>query len=361
MTNYDRAPRAARRPQILDCTLRDGSYAVNFQLTAMDTSDICRGLEQAGIDLIEVGHGVGFGASKCGLGEAAETDEAYLEAAARSLTTAKFGAFCIPGIASLDDIDMAASHGMGFIRIGTNVTDVEASEPFVARARKHGMFVSANFMKSYATPPRQFAEKVLLSQKYGSETVYIVDSAGGMLADDLQAYILAVQDVTDIPLGFHGHNNLGLAVSHAVDAVNAGVAIIDCTLQGLGRSSGNVPTEVFVYLLLRLGIDLGIEPLKLIDVGEQYVKPLVRAQGLDALDIVGGYAQFHSSYMSVIRKYSTKHRIDPRKLIIELCAVDKVNAPEALVERLAKKISDESTDVPTARFRWDKYFGEEQR
>lgn len=349
------------RPRILDCTLRDGSYAVNFQLTALDTSDICRGLEEAGIDLIEVGHGVGLGASKKGKGVAAETDEAYLAAAASAVKKAKFGAFCIPGIASLDDVDMAAAQGMSFIRIGTNVTEVESSQPFIERARKHGMYVAANFMKSYAMPPKQFADRAVLSEKYGAEVVYIVDSAGGMLAEDLEAYISAVQDATDVPLGFHGHNNLGLAVSHAVLAVQKGTEIIDTTLQGLGRSSGNVPTEVFAYVLLRLGIEIGLDPLKLIDVGEEYVKPLIRAHGLDALDIVGGFAQFHSSYMSVIRKYSTKYRIDPRRLIIDLCAVDKINAPDDLVDRLAKKISDERTDVPTARFHWDKYFGEEQR
>lgn len=68
------------RLQILDRTLRDGSYAVNFQLTATETADICRGLDKAGIPLIEVGHDVGLGASAKAMVRAAETDEAYLEA-----------------------------------------------------------------------------------------------------------------------------------------------------------------------------------------------------------------------------------------------------------------------------------------
>jgi 4-hydroxy-2-oxovalerate aldolase len=351
----------AEHLQILDCTLRDGSYAVNFQFTALDTADICRGLDRIGIPLIEVGHGVGLGASEKGMGRAAETDEAYLEAAAANVKRAKFGAFSIPGIATLDDIDMAAGLGMGFIRIGTNVTEVECSEPYIARAKKHGMYVTANFMKSYATPAEEFAQKALLSEKYGSDAVYLVDSAGGMLSSDVLRYIHAVQDVSEIPLGFHGHNNLGLAVAHAIEAVSAGVTIIDTTLQGLGRSSGNVPTEILALVLLRMGIEVGLDPLEVIDLGEQYVKPLIRSQGLDALDIIGGYAQFHSSYMGIVRKFSTKHRVDPRKLIIELCAVDKVNAPEELVDTIAQKLRDASSDVPTARFRWDKYFGEEQK
>lgn len=346
--------------RLLDCTLRDGSYAINFQFTVQDTADICRGLEAAGFDLIEVGHGVGFGASEKGLGCAAETDEAYVRAAAETLSRAKFGAFCIPGVATLDHIDMAASYGMGFIRIGTNVTDVEASEPMIARARKHGMYVTANFMKSYASPPKEFAQKARLSEQFGCHAVYIVDSAGGMLLSDLEAYFAAVRDVTDLPLGFHGHNNLGLAASHAARAVELGAEIIDTTLQGLGRSSGNVPTELFLLLLKRMGIDLGIDPLEVIDLGERFIKPLIRSNGIDALDLVGGYAQFHSSYMGVIRKYSTKYRIDPRQLIIALCAIDKVNAPDDVVDRLAVGIRDKATDAPTARYHWEKYFGSEQ-
>jgi 4-hydroxy 2-oxovalerate aldolase len=347
--------------RLLDCTLRDGSYAVNFQFTALDTSEICSALDRVGIPLIEVGHGVGLGASRAGMGQSAETDEAYLTAAASAVKRAKFGAFCIPGIARLEDVDMAADLGMGFIRVGTNVTEVESSEPFIARAKKHDMFVASNFMKSYATSPAAFAEKAVLSESYGSDAVYLVDSAGGMLADEVTSYISAVQDVCNITLGFHGHNNLGLAVSHALAAVSAGVKIIDTTLQGLGRSSGNVPTELFALLLARIEVDLGLDPLELIDIGEKYVKPLIRTQGLDALDMVGGYAQFHSSYMGIIRKYSTKHRVDPRKLIISLCSVDKVNAPEELVERLAKELSEANDNVATARFHWEKYFGQEQK
>lgn len=122
--------------QIMDVTLRDGSYALNFQFTANDTIAIAKALENAGVMLIEVGHGVGLGASKAGYGDAAETDEAYLQAAAKTLTKAKFGMFCIPGIATLEDIDMAADYGMGFIRIGTNVTEIADSKVYIEHAKK---------------------------------------------------------------------------------------------------------------------------------------------------------------------------------------------------------------------------------
>ena len=57
-----------QNPTILETTLRDGSYVLNFQFTVADTSEICRELDSLGFELIEVGHGVGLGASEAGMG-----------------------------------------------------------------------------------------------------------------------------------------------------------------------------------------------------------------------------------------------------------------------------------------------------
>lgn len=347
-------------PEIMEVTLRDGSYAINFQFTAADTAIIGGALERAGFRWIEIGHGVGLNASKRGHGEAADSDEAYLRAAAEAITTAKFGMFCIPGIARLEDVDMAADHGMGFIRIGTNVTQVEESESFVARAKRRGMVVFSNFMKSYAMPPEAFARRAELSQRYGADCLHIVDSSGGMMPDDVAAYVAAVRGRCDIPLGFHGHNNLGMAVANSLRAAGLGAAIVDSSLQGLGRSAGNAPTEILVVALEKAGMKTGADILGTMDIGEQYIRPLVRRRGISSLDVVAGQAQFHSSYMDIIRRYSSHYRVDPRRLILKLAEVDKVSAPPELVERLAKEMAGARAEVATARWEFDGYFGHEQ-
>jgi len=48
--------------KILDTTLRDGSYVVDFQFSQQDTYNISEALESVGIDYIEIGHGLGLGA-----------------------------------------------------------------------------------------------------------------------------------------------------------------------------------------------------------------------------------------------------------------------------------------------------------
>src|SRR5579859_6221930 len=202
--------------QLLDVTLRDGSYTIDFSFTAEDTANLCRGLEMAGVQYIEVGHGVGLGASGEKHGVAAASYEEYMQAAQGALTKSKWGMFCIPGIATLEHLDLAQRYKMDFIRVGTNVTEVEVSELFIKKAKAAGMFVAANYMKSYALPPEEFAKKVLLSQSYGVDMIYIVDSAGSMFPDDVVAYFKAVRAVTDIAVGFHGHENLGLSVANSL-------------------------------------------------------------------------------------------------------------------------------------------------
>ena len=88
-----------------------------------------------------------------------------MSAADESLQKSKYGMFCIPKIARLEDLDLAAKHNMDFVRIGTNVTEVKESESFIKKATDHGFFVAANLMKSYAIGPKKFAENALLSEK----------------------------------------------------------------------------------------------------------------------------------------------------------------------------------------------------
>ena len=59
---------SSQRVEILECTLRDGSYAVDFKFTENDTAILAGVLGRLGFRWIEVGHGVGLGAMKAGKG-----------------------------------------------------------------------------------------------------------------------------------------------------------------------------------------------------------------------------------------------------------------------------------------------------
>lgn len=346
-------------PAILDCTLRDGSYVIDFGFTKAQSDEIASRLAGLGFPYIEIGHGIGLGASRKGMGVAAATDREYMETVQyvpSVVPGSKWGMFCIPGIASLDDVDLAASHNMGFIRIGCEVAAVESAKPFIERARHHGIYVFSNLMKSYAASPNEFAKQAAKCVEYGAQCVYIVDSAGGMLPDEIFDYANALLHAApDVKLGFHGHNNLGLGVANALKCAGYPFDVIDTSLQGLGRSGGNVPAEQFISALIRAGYDVPYDPVAVMQAGDDLVRQYV--QPVSSLDVTAGLAQFHSSYMPRILSVAKAKRVDPRRLILAVSECDKLNAPISLIEECAAALEGEP---PPSALVTKPYYGEEQ-
>src|SRR5579863_10613346 len=84
---------SASRVEILECTLRDGSYAVDFKFTENDTATLAGVLGRLGFRWIEIGHGVGLGARKAGKGIMPAGDERLIEAAKCAAPKAQIGCF----------------------------------------------------------------------------------------------------------------------------------------------------------------------------------------------------------------------------------------------------------------------------
>lgn len=326
-------------PDILEVTLRDGSYLIDFQFTAEDTATIAAALESIGFRWIEVGHGLGLNASNAGKGTAAASDEAYMAAAAQALEQAKWGMFFIPGIGREEDLRVAARYGMSFVRIGTNVTETAQAEPYIALAKELGLIVSYNAMKSYAVSPADFGEVVAQVNKWGADIACLVDSAGSMDPDSVAAYLGAAKAASPLPLGFHGHDNLSLAMANTLRAIEEGAVLVDSSLQGMGRSAGNTVTEVLVAILQRRGFMQHIDLKTAMDVGQGLIQPLLGRRGVDPMAVTGGLAKFHSSFTGKVQGYARKHNIDVRDLIVRLCQEDQVSAPHELLERLSHELA----------------------
>ena len=331
-------------PDILEVTLRDGSYLIDFQFTAEDTANIASALEAIGFRWIEIGHGLGLNASQAGKGVAAATDEEYLEAAAQALKTARWGTFFIPGIGREEDLRLAARYGMSFVRIGTNVTEAVQAEPYIALAKDLGLIVSYNAMKSYAVSPQEFGTIVAKVHSWGADIACLVDSAGSMDPDSVAAYLRAARGESGCPLGYHGHDNLSLAMANTLRAIEEGAVLVDSSLQGMGRSAGNCVTEVLVAILQRRGLMSHVDLKAAMDVGQGLIQPLLGRRGIDPTAVTSGVAKFHSSFTDKVQRYARKHQIDVRDLIVKLCEEDQVSAPDDLLERLSHELA--ATKMP---------------
>jgi 4-hydroxy 2-oxovalerate aldolase/long-chain acyl-CoA synthetase len=162
-----------------------------------------------------------------------------------------------------------------------------------------------------------------------------------------------------IRIGFHGHNNLGMAVANNLKCVELGFDIVDCSFQGLGRSIGNTSTEMFVMALKKkygekiLNMDIPC----LLEYGYITLKEITNKDLYNPLDLVCGYTGFHSSFLKEIYKCCIEFEIDPLRLIIEYTKHNKVSLDHQLLEKIAKQLPKDKVDEHPYSFK--KYFSNE--
>lgn len=328
---------------IMDVTLRDGSYEVNFSFTQDDVQRIGNAVQKAGIQYMEIGHGQGLNASSPQHGIATCTDEEYLSAVAESLTGIKYGLFCIPGIARIKDLDLLKAYGASFVRVGCNteIKAVEETKGFITHAKKLGLEVFANYMKTYVADEYEFEECVKRSYEYGADCLVIVDSAGCMLPRDIKKYYDIIRQKTDnIKVGFHGHDNLGLSVSNSLYALQIGCDIVDTSLQSLGRGAGNASTEQLIAILNRIVPECDYKLCELMHFSEDYLRHRVKYKGVSGLDTYCGIAGFHSGFMNSIKNVSADYDLDPFDLIVSYCKIDRKNMNETILKSIAETLKN---------------------
>ncbi|MBR5420282.1 MAG: hypothetical protein IK115_03940 [Lachnospiraceae bacterium] len=343
---------------ILDTTIRDGSYAVDFKFSCKDVQDLVAKSHRIGIEYIEIGHGLGLNASSLEHGFALQTDVEYMDAAREVAGDAKLGFFCIPGIARLEDIGIAKAHDMNFIRIGVTVKDAEKAKPYIAEGRKEGLEVFVNFMKTYSATPEEFASAAADMKEEGAGCVYIVDSAGSMSAGDIGEYIDATRTASDIDIGFHGHNNLGLAIDNTLYCVKKGIAFVDCSFQGLGRSLGNASLEQVVMVMERRGYSTGYDIPRVLEYGYSGLRNIVNEKLVNPLDYMCGYAGFHSSFLKDIYRCCNEKQVDPLRLIMAYSAENKMTMDYARLCEVADSLPIDKDDNP---YSFAEFFSERYR
>ena len=326
--------------EIFDVTIRDGSYAVDFQFNREDVRFLYPLLERIGFRYIEIGHGLGLDASSKA-GVAAATDDDYLAVAAACRTTSKFGTFFIPGIGDRDSLRRAREeYGMDFVRIGRDADKIQEHVDVIAYAKELGFEVMCNFMKSYTITPAQFAATSKTLVEAGADVIYVVDSAGGMIPSEVGPYFRALRDEVGVRTGFHAHNNLELAVANSLTAMENGCTLIDCSVGGLGRSAGNTRTELMIPALKSMGVPSDYDFLEVMRVWEHVIAPIIKRRELGPTQVAGGYALVHSGLMAPFRELAERLDLRLEALLTAWADATRVGGGEADLEALAQSLSE---------------------
>ena len=201
-----------------------------------------------------------------------------------------------------------------------------------------------SLMKAYVLSPKELAEEAKMLADCGLDEITIMDSAGTMMPHETEAYTKELVAAVDIPVAFHGHNNLGLSVANAIAAAEAGATVFDCGLLGMARSAGNMPTELAVALMHQQGKALDVDLYKLLEFEDQELIPAMEKEGYHAplkpKDLILGYSGAHSSFMRTFKAVAQDCGVDLYHLIVETSKVDRKSPSEDLMRQVAAQIKE---------------------
>jgi 4-hydroxy 2-oxovalerate aldolase len=167
-------------------------------------------------------------------------------------------------------------------------------------------------MKSSATPVDQLL-RMLEGIPDAITGVYVVDSYGAMLPAHVHRYVSGVREQHAV-VGFHGHDNLGMANINSITALQAGAAIVDGTLNGIGRGAGNAAIESLAGIIKLLEADrFDYEELaKLAELCRINMDVIAEDR---TMQVLGGVIGIHSGYFPLVEELAAKHRTDPARLM----------------------------------------------
>ena len=325
-----------------DMCLRDGMHAKAHQISVEQMIRLACALDEAGVPLIEVTHGDGLGGASVNYGFPAATDEEYLKAVTPRMKNAAISALLLPGIGTVEHLNMARDCGVRVIRVATHCTEADVSEQHISLARKLGLDTVGFLMMAHMAAPDQLLAQARLMESYGANCVYCTDSAGYMLPDDVAARIGALRDGLDsgTEIGFHGHHNLALGIANSLAAIEAGASRIDGSAAGLGAGAGNTPLEVFNAVLDRMGVDTGVDVFKLMDVAEDLVTPMMdQPLRVDRDSLIMGYAGVYSSFLLHAKRVGEKYRIPSGDILVELGKMKTIGGQEDMIEDVALNLA----------------------
>ena len=261
--------------KFLDTTLRDGEQSAGIGMTVEEKMEIAKQLEKLRVDVIEAG----FAASSPG----------DFQAVSNIAKEIRGPVICSLARAHPNDVDQAWEAIKGAesprIHVFLSSSDIqvmhqlrknreevmEMAVSMVERAKKYCSDVEFSPMDATRTNSEYLFEMMEAVIRAGATTINIADTVGYAIPSDFGNLLRRLQEnvtgIENVTLSVHCHNDLGLAVSNSLAAIEAGARQVEGCINGIGERAGNASLEEIIMGLDTrkdlFGVDIGIDTTQL--------------------------------------------------------------------------------------------------
>ena len=350
--------------QILDCTLRDGGRVINCAFHDSEIRGISQGLDDSGVDIVEVGflrdkRSVNYSGNSTFF-----TDTEQIAPFIPRTRKALYTAFIDYGMFDFDSLKPHDPSSIDAIRFGFTKKDYDSAKNDLIRCMRlikemgYKLFIQGVNSLNYSDI--EILELVSMVNEIEPYSFGIVDTYGAMYSDDVsRLYGLIDHNMKpSIRINFHSHNNYQLSFSFAQEVIklSGGVRklIIDSTLSGMGKVAGNLCTELIAdYLIRKLHYDYDLDTI--LDIIDTYIYQysLRHKWGYSVPAMMAGIYKSHPNNIIYLTE---KFRLATKDIGKILAMIDPVkrqrydydNIERLYMEYTAYKV-DDSESVKTLR------------
>lgn len=262
--------------RLYDTTLRDGTQGENITFSAQEKFEIAQRLDKLGIHYIEGGWP---GSNPRDL----KFFELARKAEFKTARIAAFGSTRKPGIGPEHDSNLLAlirsaaetltifgktwdlhiEQVMG-ISLEENLSMIRDSIGYLKNQRREVIYDAEHFFDGYRSNPDYAIRTLLEAIRGGADWIVLCDTNGGFLPFKIQSTMDSVfrslaaeldtqPDNIPVKVGIHTHNDCGMAVANAIEAVRCGAVMVHGTINGYGERCGNADlTSIIPILALKM-------------------------------------------------------------------------------------------------------------
>ena len=246
---------------ILDCTFRDGGYYTDWDFNDEVIKSYISGMNKLPIDYIELGYRNNpennylgkFGYSPV-----------YLLKQIRELSQKKLAVMLNEKSTKVEDLAQLTEpikELVDMVRLAVDPKNLLRAISLAKVIKEQGFEVGFNIMYMSKWDQYEGFYENLAGLNGIVDIVNMVDSFGGVRPNEVDEIIRKLRQTLTCKIGFHGHNNLEMALINTLTAIDCGANSVDVTILGMGRGAGNLNTELLLTYLNHKGLEVDFNSL----------------------------------------------------------------------------------------------------